>query len=169
MRIDNVAFLPALTIGMAVSTLSGQNIGAREYGRVREVFWWGIFLAGGISLVISILVIAVPEFFLRAFLNEPKVIEIGAGYLRIVGIEYALLGVMFVSNGIINGSGHTVPTTLISIVTLWGIRVPLASVLPKYMHDVRGVWVAMLVSVTCGMILSLIYYGSGRWKKAVIE
>jgi putative MATE family efflux protein len=169
MRIDGVAFLPALTIGMAVSTLSGQNIGARQYDRVKEVFWWGILLSGGISLLISILVIAFPEFFLRAFLNEPKVIEIGAGYLRIVGIEYAFLGVMFVSNGIINGSGHTVPTTLISIVTLWGVRVPLAAVLPKYMNDVRGVWVAMMVSVTCGMVLSLVYYASGRWKKAVIE
>jgi len=136
---------------------------------VKEVFWWGIFLAGGISFLISVFTIAFPEFFLRAFLNDPEVIKIGVGYLRIVGIEYTFLGVMFVSNGLINGSGHTVPTTLISIITLWGIRVPLASVLPKYLNSVTGVWWAMFISVTCGMVLSLVYYGSGRWKKAVIE
>lgn len=169
MRIDGVSFLPALTIGMAVSTLSGQNIGARQYERVKEVFWWGILLSAGISLVISVLVISVPSFFLKAFLNDPEVIRIGSGYLRIVGIEYVLLSVMFVCNGVINGSGHTMPTTLISIISLWGVRVPLAAALPKYLNSVTGVWWAMFISVAAGMILSLAYYLSGRWKRPVIN
>ena len=168
-RIDQVAFLPALVIGMAVSTLSGQNIGAQQYDRVRQTFWWGILLSGGISFGISILALSIPYVFLRAFLNDPEVIAIGMGYLRIVGIAYTLVAVMFVSNGIINGSGHTVPITLISIITLWGIRVPLAAVLPNYLHNVKGIWLAMLISVLCGMLISLTYYSTGRWKKPVIR
>jgi len=168
-RIDNVAFLPALTIGMAVSTLSGQNIGAVKYERVKEVFWWGILLSGGISFLISLLAVSMPKIFLKAFLSEPQVISIGADYLRIVGINYTLFAVMFVSNGVINGSGHTLPTTIITIIALWGIRIPIAYLLSKHLNDVRGVWYAMLLSVFCGMMISLFYYASGRWKKPVIK
>jgi len=168
-RIDAVAFLPALTIGLAVSTLSGQNIGALEYKRVQEVFRWGLLISGGISFLISLLTMSFPWIFLRAFLNDPQVIAIGVQYLRIVGITYTLYAVLFVSNGIINGAGHTVPTTLITIANLWGVRVPLAAILPRYTHSVKGIWIAMTASVAAGMIMSLIYYTTGRWKKPVIK
>jgi putative MATE family efflux protein len=169
LRIDQVAFLPALTIGIAVSTLSGQNIGALQYQRVREVFRWGLMISGGISLAISILTMSFPYPFLRIFLNDPRVIEIGVGYLRIVGVTYTLYAVMFVSNGVINGSGHTVPSTLITMINLWGVRVPLASLLPRYTHSIKGIWIAMTVSVATGMVISLLYYFSGRWKQPVIK
>ena len=169
LRIDQVAFLPALTIGMAVSTLAGQNIGAKRFGRVREVFWWGILLSGAISLVISAVAITVPEVLLRAFVNGAQVIAIGSSYLRIVGITYALYAVYFVSNGVINGAGHTQWTTLISVIGLWGVRLPLAAVLPRNLHSVKGVWWAMLISVGASVLLSLAYYSFGRWKEPVIR
>ena len=169
LRIDQVAFLPALTIGMAVSTLAGQNIGAGRFARVGEVFWWGIALSGGISLVIAVLAIGMPAFFLRVFLTEPEVVAIGVGYLRIVGMTYVLYAIMFVSHGIINGAGHTTVTTLISMISLWGIRLPLAAMLPRYLHGVTGIWWAMLISVGCGMALSLSFFFSGRWKRPVVR
>jgi len=169
LRIDQVSFLPALTVGIAVSSLAGQNIGAGRFPRVRQVFGWGVALSGGISLVISALVISFPRVFLRMFINEPDVIAIGVGYLRIVGITYVLYAVMFVSNGVINGAGHTGPSTLITMITMWGVRLPLAAILPRYIHHETGIWYAMLTSVACGMLLSLAYYASGRWKTPVIR
>lgn len=169
LRIDQVAFLPALTIGMAVSTLAGQNIGAKRFGRVREVFWWGLLLSGAISLVISAVAITVPEVLLRAFVNGPEVIAIGSSYLRIVGITYVLYAVLFACNGVINGAGHTQWTTLISIIGLWGVRLPLAATLPHRLHSVRGIWWAMLIGVGASMILSLAYYFCGRWQRPVIK
>ncbi|MCX6376680.1 MAG: MATE family efflux transporter, partial [Armatimonadetes bacterium] len=85
MRIDQLAFMPALTLGMAVSTLAGQNIGAKEYDRVKEVFRWGLVLSCGITAVCSVLVVSIPGFILRAFLTDPVVIGVGVHYLRIVG------------------------------------------------------------------------------------
>ncbi len=169
LRIDGVAFLPAITFGMAASTLAGQNIGAGEYGRVRQVFWWALALSGGISAVIAAFAVGMPGVILRAFLNEPQVIKIGATYLRIVGFTYVLYAVLFVSNGVINGAGHTLATTLISMTALWGIRIPLAMILPRYVGDERGIWIAMLSSVACGTVLSVAYYASGRWKSSVVR
>ncbi|MHB9133813.1 MAG: MATE family efflux transporter [Armatimonadota bacterium] len=170
-RIDQVAFLPAMTLGMAVSTLTGQNIGAGKVHRVSEVFWWGLLLSGGISLVISLAAMAYPQYFLRIFINDPHVIAIGSDYLRVVSFTYVLYAVMFISNGVINGAGHTFATTLITVAALLLIRIPLAKYLPVYLYQgsVRGIWVAMLLSVGMGMILSLLYYASRRWQQAVIK
>lgn len=169
MSIDGVAFLPALTFGMAASSLTGQNIGARHYDRVWGVFRWAAGVSGAISAVIAVIAIGLPGLLLRAFLNDPQVIAIGAGYLRIVGFTYVLFAVMFVSNGIINGTGHTLPTTLFSMATLWGIRLPLAVILPHYLGGVAGIWYAMLISVACGMVISLLYLASGRWRRPIIH
>jgi putative MATE family efflux protein len=169
LRIDQIAFLPAMTVGMAISTLAGQNIGAKQFRRVQEVFRWGILLSGSICLLISLLAISLPGILLRAFLNEPEAIAIGVQYLHIVGITYLLYAVMFVSNGIINGAGHTLATTLMTAVSLLGFRVPLATILARHLHSQVGIWIGMLISVACGMLLSLAYYLSGRWKRSVIR
>ena len=164
LRIDNVAFLPALTIGMAVSTLAGQNIGAGKLSRVRQTFWWGMLLSTGISLLITLLVRYHPQLILGAFLRDTDVIAFGAEYLTIVSITYVLYAIMFVSNGVINGAGHTMATTLISVIALMGIRLPLSYYLARIWGSQLGIWYAMTISVGCGMILSLLYYASGLWK-----
>lgn len=167
MRIDNLAFMPAMTVGMAVSTLSGQNIGAHQHHRVKEVFKWGLVIGCGIALVGSLLIVSVPGLLLRMFIKDPVVISMGVHYLRIVGAAYVVLAIMFVSNGVINGAGHTFITTLITLIALWGVRVPLATYMSRSMHSLNGIWYAMVLGFTAGMILSLIYYFSGRWKRPV--
>ena len=167
LRIDQVAFLPALTVGMAASTLAGQNIGAGKVERVSRVFRWGIVLSGGISLLIMLTAVSIPGVLLRAFTDDPQTLAIGSQYLRIVAFTYVLYAVMFVSHGVINGAGHTPITTVVSIIALWGVRIPLAGYLSHRLHGVVGIWLAMLASVAVGMILSLAYFYSGRWRTPI--
>ena len=113
--------------------------------------------------------ISFPGFFLRLFVNDPRVVAVGTGYLHIVAITYVIYAVMFVSHGIINGAGHTLVTTMISMIALWGIRLPLAALLSNHSHRPTGIWYAMLVSVACGMVLSVGVYFSGFWKRPVVK
>ncbi|WP_434040766.1 MULTISPECIES: MATE family efflux transporter [Sorangium] len=168
-RIDQIAFLPAINMGMAISTLAGQNLGAGHHGRVREVFTWGCVFSGGITLVISAAALIFPEALLRVFIADPVVVDLGVSYLHIVGACYVLFGLSFVSNGIINGAGATVVTTVISLLSLWVVRAPLAYWLSREMRSVEGVWYAIAVSFVVSLIASLSYYASGRWKRALVQ
>jgi len=170
-RIDQLAFMPAMTFSMAASTLAGQNIGAQKYHRIRDIFLWGVLLSGGFTIVASILALTMPELLLRIFLraSDQPVIDIGMGYLRIVGSCYIFFALMFVSNGIINGSGHTLVTTIISLCALWGVRLPLAWYLSQRMHSVTGVWYAMAAGFLVSMLISFGYYLSGHWKTPIIR
>lgn len=166
-RIDQLAFMPALTFSMAISTLAGQNIGANRHDRIREILKWGCILSVGVTTVCSILVVCLPRVLLRIFTSDQAVLDLGVDYLRIVGSCYGFFAIMFVGNGIINGSGHTLVTTAISLLSLWIVRVPMAYLLSRYMKSIDGVWIAISVSFAVSMLTSMIYYSTGHWRRPV--
>lgn len=171
MRFDQIAFMPALTLGGAVSMLVGQNIGAGQVHRAKDVFKWGIGICGGITFVIAILATVMPHVLVSMFLkaNEHHALATGTNYLRIVAVSYVFFAVLFVANGVINGAGYTFVTTIISIVALYAARVPLAVYLSHRMHRVEGVFWAMMISNAVSMTIALCCYLSGFWKKPIIR
>ena len=168
-RFDQLAFIPAMTFSMAISTLTGQNIGAGKLHRVREIFGWGLAYCGGFTVIASLLAVLAPRFILQLFTDDPAVLDMGVPYLRIVGFSYVFFALTFSSNGVINGSGHTLVTTLISLVGLWLVRVPLAWLLPRLLDSVTGIWYAMAISFVASTVVSMAFYLSGYWKRPVIK
>ncbi len=166
-RIDQIAFMPAMSFGMASSTLAGQNIGAKKFDRVNQIMLWGCIFSGVVTLTISLIAASFPHYLLKIFVQDENVIQIGVGYLHIVATCYIFFAMMFISNGIINGSGHTLVTTFISLVSLWAIRVPLANYLSSDFQDVRGIWYAISLSFFIAMSISFAYYFIGKWKKPI--
>lgn len=167
-RIENVVFMPLMSFGMAASALTGQNLGAGRSDRVRDIFKWGIIMSSVVTLVLSGLVIGFPRLLLSMFIHEPPVLDIGVGYLRIVGCAYILFAIIFISNGVINGAGKTLVTMAFTIITLWAVRVPLAAILTKTSLGIHGIWLSIDIGLAVGVIISLSYYFSGRWKKSNI-
>jgi putative MATE family efflux protein len=168
-RIDQIAFMPAMTFGMAISTLAGQNLGAGHHHRVKEIFGWGCLFSGGVTALISAAAVFAPGALLRIFVKDAAVIELGVSYLRIVGACYVFFALLFVSNGIINGAGHTMTTTVFSLISLWVVRVPGAYWLSRHMGSVVGIWYALAASFVFSLIVSMTYYFSGRWKRQPIK
>jgi putative MATE family efflux protein len=169
-RIDMFVFLPAMSMGMAVSTLTGQNLGASKPERVKDIFKWGVVLTSSTTIFISLIVVFLskPILIMFGLGNDANVMDIGITYLHIVGSCYVFFSIMFISNGIINGAGHTIITMVFSLLSLWVIRVPFSWLLSKTSLGITGIWVAAALSFVVIMIVSLAYYFSGRWKNSVI-
>jgi putative MATE family efflux protein len=169
-RVDMVVIMPAVSMSMAVAALTGQNLGAGKPERVKEVFKSGLVMTSSITIFISLIVVFFSKLILNLFgLGEDaKVMEIGITYLRIVGSSYLFFAVMFISNGVINGAGHTMITMTFTLLSLWLVRVPVSWWLSKTSLGITGVWIAIALSFLTTMIVSLTYYFSGRWKKSAI-
>ena len=170
LTIDMFAFMPAMSISMAVATLTGQNLGAQRSDRVKRVFRWGIIMTSSITLLISAFVIVFSGIILRMFGlgNDQAVMNIGITYLWITGSCYIFFAIMFISNGVINGAGHTIITMTFTLLSLWLVRVPLGWYLSKTSLGIAGIWIAISFSFFVTMLVSLGYYFSGRWKKSAI-
>ncbi len=169
-RVDMVVIMPAMSMSMAAATLAGQNIGAGKPQRIRDIFKWGVVMTSAITICISLVIIIFAKyiFFMFGIGNDTKAVEIGVNYFHIVGPCYVFMAILFVSNGIINGSGHTIITMFLSIMSLYLIRVPFSWFLIKTSLGINGIWIAVAMSMVITMIVSLTYYFSGKWKKAVI-
>src|SRR5690606_27476594 len=81
-RIDQFAFLPALSIGLAVTALVGQNLGAGKHQRVQEVVRTSSLLATAITGVMTVVVLLWAEPLVAVFTREAAVVAEGALYLR---------------------------------------------------------------------------------------
>jgi putative MATE family efflux protein len=169
-RIDMVATMPALAIGMAATALTGQNLGARKPERVKEIFKWALLLGTALSGFVAIFAFSFPKLILSMFIHHDPVLEIGVEYLRIVAPCYFLFALMFVSSGVVNGAGQTMIPMIMTLVSLWAIRVPLAWFLSQHtrLHE-KGIWLAMAAGFMVTAAINFLYYLSGRWKKSTAK
>lgn len=168
-RIDQFAFFPAMSLGLAVSTLAGQNIGAEKYERLKEIYKWGSIATITVTGITTVLVLISPTFILKMFTTDAQVLKIGSQYLRILGLSYIPFAMSFVVNGMLRGAGVTLPSMFFSIASLWIIRVPLGNYLSSIDSlGSNGIWIAMAVSSVLSLVMSQVYYSSGVWKKKTL-
>ncbi|HAN17247.1 MAG: MATE family efflux transporter [Bacteroidetes bacterium GWC2_33_15] len=163
-RIDSLASMPAMNFSAALSTFVGQNIGAKKIDRVRSGFLATLKMSSILSVIVSAVVLIFGDFIVRLFTTDPEVIRIGKEYLVIVGAFYIVFSSMFVIAGVMRGAGDTLIPMFISLIALWVIRIPVAWVLSREIGE-AGIWWAIPIGWSVGIILSYIYYKTGNWKK----
>ena len=167
-KLDGFIVMPALNIGVALSSFTGQNIGAGRLDRVKKGLRASLFLGLGITITATTAIVIFGKAVMFLFVNNPEVIELGARYLIIVAPAYFFNTITFTLNGVIRGAGETVFPMISTLLAMWVFRVPAAAVLSRYLGS-DGIWLAVSVGSAAGFLLTLFYYCSGKWKKKTAE
>jgi len=166
-RLDAIATIPAMIMAQALATFVGQNLGANKTYRVKSGLISTILLTSIVTIATTAIIVSFGDIFMDAFTNDPAVIEIGSEYLTIVSLFYLVFAFMFTFNGVMRGAGDTFIPMIFTLVSLWLIRIPFAIFLSNR-FGVTGIWWSFPMSWGTGLIMSWIYYMTGRWKKKVI-
>ena len=136
-RLEQLVQQPFGSMSMALSTYSGQNMGAGKTERIRLGFRDSLLA----MLVLSGLMLVIMQFFGRdlvgLFVHETDVIELGGRALRITSLFYAFLGVIYVTRGVLNGVGDAFFSFINGFVEIVG-RVGLPLILLRLTD--MGVW-----------------------------
>ncbi|HHX96241.1 MAG TPA: MATE family efflux transporter [Clostridia bacterium] len=168
--IDQFAFMPAMSLGMAVSSLVAQNLGAGKNERVQESVYWSSLITLIITLLISLAAFFIPQLLLFPFTTDPGVIAAGSRYLHYLSFAYIPMALMFTLGGVLRGAGDTFIAMLFTLISLWTIRIPLARYLSQIPTlGIEGVWIGIAVSPLIGLLLNYLYYRSQRWKKSIVN
>jgi len=166
-RIDAFAMLPAMNFSMALSTFTGQNIGADKIDRVKKGYFATLWMTGIVALTVSSAVLLFADQLMYLFTNDPEVIKIGKSYLLIVSAFYIIFSLLFANNGLLRGAGDTLIPMFITLFSLWLLRIPFSYILSRHIGS-DGIWWSIPVSWVFGFLISYIYYKTGRWKSKTI-
>ena len=130
-RISTVAFVPAIGLGSAGTTLVGQNLGADRPDRATRATWLGVG-AGAVGVGVLGLV----QWFVPGLLAEVFVPGIGGetleytiAYLQILALGYWALGAIYTVEAGFNGAGRTNISMYSTMLQYWTVRIPVAAVL----------------------------------------
>lgn len=170
-RILSFIVVPALGLGIATTSLVGQNIGAAKIKRAEKV----ALLSSKVGFIgltsMGVLMFIFAETLVSFFIpDDPQVIADGTRFIQIMALSFGFLGVQQVLNGVFNGAGFTKASMLISILSLWIVRFPLAYVLSqKTSLSFEGIWWAFPISNIIAAAVAYAYFKTGYWKLRVFK
>ncbi len=114
----------------------------------------------------SIVVWLWAENIVRIFNSEPEVVEITSAFLRIAIGSFLVFGVVMVLSESLNGVGDTMVPMITTLLTMWGMQVPLAYFLPRITPlGVYGIRWAIVAAIVMRAVIYSTYFKSGRWKR----
>lgn len=175
MRVDGFAMMPNFSFGTAMTTYAGQNVGAREYDRVKQGAKQGTLIAVGTSAVITGLILLFGPYLMGIFTNTKELAQLSADLMRILAVGYIAMAVTQSLSGIMRGAGDTVTPMWISLLTTVAVRVPLAyglayltrtAELPQGRYE--SLWISLLTSWVLGAVITFVFYKMGHWKKKAV-
>lgn len=171
-RIDSIAMMPIMNLGLAVSTFTAQNIGAGNLERVRRGYRRTLAMVAACCVATSAVILLFGPKLIELFIDarEVEVIAQGNDYITVVSFFYILLGLLFVTNGVLRGSGDMIVSMGSTIVNLT-VRVIFAYFLSSRAEiGYHGIWWSIPIGWGCGFIVAYTRYRSGKWTvKAVVN
>ncbi|MFZ2537902.1 MAG: MATE family efflux transporter, partial [Oscillospiraceae bacterium] len=166
-KIDTFAFMPIQSFATAITTYTGQNVGAGKLDRVKIGTRAGLILSVGCSIIISAMIYPLSGFLMRMFSQNPTVIYAGVAYLHNVLPFFFLLAISFMYGSVLRGTGEMIIPMISSFIGLWIARIPVAYLFAEYWGR-DCIFLSYPVGWLFAVAISGIYYYSGRWKNKSI-
>lgn len=171
-KVNGMITLPSTGIGSAVSTIVGQNMGARQVERARK----GYLLSMGCSVAFLFIggrllsLHAVSTWIVSMFSSDQAVIGMAADFLSTMAFWCFANGVHDATCGLFQGSGHTEVPMAVNMSRLWVLRFATLYFCETVLGlGVRSIWFSVVVSngISAGVLIAL--YFTGIWRNSRLK
>ena len=162
--VESLCYMPGYGIAEAATTLVGQGIGAGQKLLTRSFARMSVGLGISVMTMMGVLMwIFAPELMSLMSPVEEVIVQ-GTQVLRIEAWAEPMFAAAIVANGVFIGAGDTIIPAIMSLVSMWAVRLTLAaSLAPKY--GLKGVWMAMATELTFRGSIFLIRLFKGNWSE----
>ncbi len=162
-KVDAFALMPVMSLSMAITTFTSQNIGAREFDRVRKGVKTGLLMSCGTAFVLTSLVVVFARTLLGIFTDDQQIIEYGLLTMTYQAPFYLVLGLNNTLAGILRGAGKASVPSLIMAANMCGVRILWLSILMPIFNSIIVVYLAFSVTWTTTGLCLIWYYKRSRW------
>lgn len=162
-KLEGFAFLPVTCFTQALSTFVGQNLGAKQYARVKKGVAFGVACSCVLAEIIGGLAYIFAPQLIGLFSDSTESIAFGTQHMRTICLFYCLLAFSHCIAGVMRGAGKpTVP--MITMLACWCVfRVSYITVALKFINELTTVSWAYPITWTLSSIIFLIYFLKADW------
>lgn len=182
-RLMSVTWAVAGAVGNATATGVGQNLGAQTPERAATVT--RVATAGTMAFIFAVagVLFVFPAQAMGIFVDNPAVIAEGVLFLRIMAPFWALFAGVMVIQGAFRGAGNTREAMVLSFLSRWIFRLPVALVLAfawtltipglgitiaALDWGIAGIWWAYSIGMVLSFVVAVGWFRLGTWKQDVI-
>lgn len=145
--------MPLIGINQGIQPIIGYNYGAKNYRRVRSAFFFAMLLASCMTVISAVLIQLFPEVFVRAFADDPEVIQLSSYALRCTLLIMPLLGFQIVSANYFQFVGKSVIALVMTLLRQIIFLIPLYLILPQ-IFGLDGIWFATPIADILAVIVT---------------
>ena len=161
--VESLCYMPGYGIAEAATTLVGQGIGAGQQRLTRSFAYMSVGLGIGVMTLMGVMMWVFAPELMGVMSPVEEIISEGTTALRIEAWAEPMFAAYIVANGVFIGAGDTLKPAIMSLTSMWGVRLTLAWVLSQR-YGLKGVWMAMATELTVRGIVFLGRLFRGNWK-----
>tara|TARA_Y100000815_G_C13307111_1_gene486932 strand:- start:32 stop:1387 length:1356 start_codon:yes stop_codon:yes gene_type:complete len=147
------ALFPVLGVTQGFLPIAGYNYGAENFARVRESINKAILYAGGVALIVFILIMIFPESIVKVFTTDASVIRDTPAAMRWVFSAIPIIGIQLIGSAYFQAIGKAVPALLLTLTRQGFFFIPLVLILPQFFGE-TGVWVSFPLADVLSTIIT---------------
>ena len=161
---ESVCYMPINGFGVAATTIVAQWLGAGDPKKAIELGDKCVKYACLVMAVCAVLMFIFAPQLIGVFTTDQQAISMASQALRVQAFAELFVAVANTVSGILRGAGDTKFSSLLSMIGMWGVRVPLAYILIHFFgFSLLGVWFPMALDWTMRCLLMTIRYKRGKW------
>ncbi len=171
-RISAFGIMAIVGLGLGISALIGQVLGAQDRARAWETANRSILLSTLVMTAFGLFCFLGADFLMDLFFEgvsggrPERVHEAGVTLLRIFAFSFPFIGIFITVEEIFTGAGQNVPAMLFNIGSNWFLEIPLILLLARaFGLEEIGVWLAIAMTSLIGTMAFFFYYRRRTWLK----
>ena len=165
--VESLCYMPGYGIAEAATTLVGQGIGAGQKVLTRSFAYMSVGLGVAVMTLMGVLMWVFAPELMSIMSPVEEIIALGTDVLRIEAWAEPMFAAAIVANGVFIGAGDTLKPAIMSLSSMWLVRLTLAATLASR-YGLRGVWTAMAIELTFRGTIFLTRLFRGNWQKALV-
>ncbi len=157
-NLDQIFFLPIMSMANGIVTLAGMFYGAGEYEKIRKTWYYSLSRGFYIAVLSGLLFYIGAPYIYRIFSQDPKILKISIQYTRLIVFSYPFIVVSMISGRVFQGLGKGLPGLLLTSLRVVLISLPLAVMFVIYMEKpIEFIWYSLMLSSFSAGIIALIW------------
>ncbi|MBQ8809719.1 MAG: MATE family efflux transporter [Bacteroidales bacterium] len=145
-------------LNQGMQPIAGYNYGARQYSRVKEVFWKTAKLAMVMTTLCFIFGMFFPETAVGIFTHDKELVELSAKALRINVLVFPIVGFQMIATNFFQSLGMVRKSVILSLSRQILFLLPLLYALPLW-FGANGVWMSFPISDALATLLTVFMLG----------